>query len=222
MLLLGALPLAELALRAAGPGLGANPIETVTHVNGRWSLRLLLLTLAVTPARRLLGWSALAPLRRSAGLAAFFAACLHLLTFVALDHAFDFAALLEDIRDRRYVTAGLAGFVCLVPLALTSNRAAMRRLGRRWQTLHRLAYVAAACGVAHYLWLVKADLRAPLLYAGLLVALLAARRVPRRRRLSSPAPPGPPPPRSEAPPAPGASSAARAATGRSDPPRSGR
>jgi sulfoxide reductase heme-binding subunit YedZ len=179
---LGLLPCAVLVGRAATDGLGANPIETVTHVTGEWGLRLLLLSLAVTPARRLLGWSWAAPLRRTFGLLAFLYVFLHALTYVALDHFFDGQALLEDVLERRYVTVGFAGFCCMLPLALTSTRGMMKRLGRRWRPLHRLAYAAGVAGVVHYLWLVKADLLPPLVYAGVLALLLGARLWTRRPR----------------------------------------
>ncbi len=172
---LAALPAVVLATRAAANGLGANPIEEITHVTGAWSLRLLLLTLAVTPLRRWLGWAWLAPLRRTLGLAAFSWVCLHFLTWLVLDQALDLGAIVEDVLERRFVTAGFAGFLCLLPLAITSTRGWMKRLGRRWVKLHRLAYAAGVCGVVHYLWLVKADLLAPLLHGAILGALLAAR-----------------------------------------------
>jgi sulfoxide reductase heme-binding subunit YedZ len=171
-----ALPALDLALRALRRALGADPIETITHATGSAAIRFLLLCLAVTPLRRLLGWPALAPYRRTFGLAAFAYACLHLLTYVALDWGFDGRALLEDLAERPYVTAGMAAFACLVPLAATSTRAAVRRLGgRRWVRLHRLVYPAAAAAVLHHLWLVKADLREPLVHAALLGLVLAAR-----------------------------------------------
>ncbi|MDH3211412.1 MAG: sulfoxide reductase heme-binding subunit YedZ [Myxococcales bacterium] len=168
-------PVVALGARALTGGLGANPIEELEHTTGDWSLRFLLLTLAVTPARRLLGWRWIAPLRRTLGLVAFTYVTLHALTYVGLDQLFDAEALLEDLRKRRYVTAGFAGFLCLLPLAATSTARMMKRLGRRWVKLHRLAYVAAVCGVVHYLWLVKADLRAPLIYAAVLALLLGYR-----------------------------------------------
>jgi sulfoxide reductase heme-binding subunit YedZ len=170
-----AVPLAVLLARAATDGLGANPIEEVTHATGTWTLRFLLISLAITPARRWLGLAALAPLRRTFGLAAFGYASLHLLTYVVLDQGLAWSYLLEDVSERRFVTAGFASFLCLVPLALTSTRRAQRRLGRRWQRLHRLAYVAAVLGVVHYLWGVKADLLPPLAYGGALAVLLASR-----------------------------------------------
>jgi sulfoxide reductase heme-binding subunit YedZ len=172
---LALVPALSLAVRALAGRLGANPIETVTHVTGEWTLRLLLATLAVTPARRWLGWSALAPYRRTLGLLAFSYACLHFSTWLALDHFFDWPAIVDDVVERPYVTAGFAAFLCLVPLAITSTRAWVRRLGRRWLALHRLAYAAGALGVVHFLWLVKADLLEPLLYAAALLGLLALR-----------------------------------------------
>ena len=175
------LPLLGLIAGFLRDDLGANPIETITHVTGDWTLRFLLLCLAITPARRWLGLAVLAPLRRTLGLTAFVYACLHLLTYVGLDQFFDGSALLEDVLERRFVTAGFAAFLCLVPLAVTSTRRWQRRLGQRWVSLHRLAYAAAALGVVHYLWLTKADLRAPLLHAAILAALLLARAPIRRR-----------------------------------------
>jgi sulfoxide reductase heme-binding subunit YedZ len=169
------LPALSLVVRARAGRLGANPIETVTHVTGEWTLRLLLATLAVTPARRWLGWSALAPYRRTLGLLAFSYACLHFSTWLALDHFFDWPAIVDDVVERPYVTAGFAAFLCLVPLAITSTRGWVRRLGRRWLALHRLAYAAGALGVVHFLWLVKADLLEPLLYGAVLLGLLALR-----------------------------------------------
>ncbi len=156
-------------------GLGAEPIERVTHVTGGWTLRFLLISLAVTPFRRLFGWRWLAPLRRTFGLIAFSYACLHYATYIGLEHFFDWERILEDVLERRYVTAGFAALLCLVPLAATSTRAMMRRLGRRWKILHRLAYLAGVLGVVHFLWLVKADLLEPLLYAAVLALLLGVR-----------------------------------------------
>jgi sulfoxide reductase heme-binding subunit YedZ len=181
LIALAALPAGVLALRAARGTLGAEPVETLTHETGQWALRFLLLSLAITPARRLLRAPFLAPWRRSLGLAAFGYACLHLSVYLALDQVFDWSAVVEDVAERPYVTAGATAFLCLVPLAATSTRGAQRRLGgRRWRNLHRLAYAAAAAAVVHFLWLVKADLREPLLYAGVLAALLGARLLPGR------------------------------------------
>jgi sulfoxide reductase heme-binding subunit YedZ len=176
-----AVPLLLLVTRWLADDLGANPIEEITHQTGQWTMRLLLLSLAVTPARRRFGIAALAPLRRTFGLGAFGYASLHLLTYVGLDQGFGWRFLLEDVNEHRFVTAGFAAYLCLVPLALTSTRRAQRRLGRRWQTLHRLVYVAAALAVIHYVWLVKADLLPPLAYAAVLVILLASRLRGRKR-----------------------------------------
>ncbi len=171
----GTLPLVSLCAAALGDGLGANPVEYVTHVTGGWALRFLLASLAVTPLRRTFGWSWLAPLRRTLGLIAFAYACAHYLIYLGLEHFFDWRLIAEDVLKRRYVWAGFTAFCCLVPLAATSTRAMVRRLGRRWVALHRLVYAAAALAVIHFCWLVKAGLREPLLYAALLALLLGAR-----------------------------------------------
>jgi sulfoxide reductase heme-binding subunit YedZ len=172
---LSLLPLAGLALGAARGALGANPVETITHVTGEWALRLLLLTLAVTPLRQLAGWAFVAPWRRSLGLLAFGYASLHFATFLALDLGFDLSALGEEVVERPYVTLGFSALLLLTPLAVTSTRGWQRRLGRRWLSLHRLVYVAAVLAVLHFVWLVKVDLVEPLAYAALLVGLLALR-----------------------------------------------
>ena len=172
---IGLLPFLGLCVAAATARLGANPIEEITHTTGESTLRMLLLTLAVTPLRRSFGWSFLAPLRRTFGLLAFFYGTLHMLTYVALDQFFDWELLVEDVLERRYITAGALGFLCMLPLALTSTRGWMKRLGRRWLRLHRLAYVAALAGIVHYIWLVKADLVPPLAHAAVLAVLLGYR-----------------------------------------------
>lgn len=161
--------------------LSANPIEDITHRTGDWALRFLLITLAVTPLKRLSGKTWLLRLRRMLGLYAFFYALLHFLTYLWLDQQFLFAEILVDIGKRPYITVGFTAFILLIPLAATSNRYAMRRLGRRWQTLHRSIYVIAAFGVLHYLWLVKADSREPLVYGLILLALLGIRAWWQRR-----------------------------------------
>jgi len=169
-----AAPLAWLIVRAAGGEL-AEPVEDITHLTGEWALRLLLASLAVTPLRRIFGWRGLAPFRRTLGLLAFGYALLHFATYLALDLGFDFAALAEDVGERLYITAGFAAFLLLLPLAITSTRGWQRRLGRRWLKLHRVVYAAGALAVLHFIWLVKADLRDPLLYAALLAVLLGVR-----------------------------------------------
>lgn len=185
------MPLALLVWNAFTDGLGANPVESITFATGDWGLRFLLITLLVTPLRRATGWQALARIRRMLGLFAFFYICLHFLTYLVLDAFFDLHYILEDITKRTYITLGFTSFLLLVPLAITSTNAMVRRLGgRNWRRLHRLAYVAASGGVLHFLWLVKADLREPLIYLGILLLLLLA-RVPvvanRLARLRGPA-----------------------------------
>ena len=169
-------PVALLVAQAALGQLGANPIDKVTDVTGTWTLRFLLLTLAVTPLRRLTGWNAVAPYRRMLGLFAFFYGCLHLLTYVVLDQFFAFDEIVKDVAKRPFITAGATGLLLMIPLAITSTAGWMRRLGgRRWQQLHRLAYVVAVAGVVHYYWLVKADTSRPVRYGLVLAVLLAAR-----------------------------------------------
>ena len=161
--------------------LSANPIEDITHRTGDWALRFLLITLAVTPLKRLSGQVWLLRLRRMLGLYAFFYALLHFLTYLWLDQQFLFSEILVDIGKRPYITVGFTAFILLIPLAVTSNRYAMRRLGKRWQKLHKSVYVIAAFGVLHYLWLVKADSRDPVIYALVLIGLLGIRAWWQRR-----------------------------------------
>jgi methionine sulfoxide reductase heme-binding subunit len=171
-------PLANLAWRGFHAELGANPIEAITHSTGTCTLVFLLITLSVTPLRKLTRQYWLINLRRMFGLFAFFYGCLHLTTYVWLDKFFDVHEMLADIAKRRFITAGLAAFVLMIPLALTSTKGWIRRLGgKRWQALHRLIYLSAAAGVIHYIWLVKADLRSPLRYAFVLLVLLGYRLV---------------------------------------------
>jgi len=178
---LASIPLLALLLRFALEGFGANPIEDVTHVTGEWGLRCVLLSLAVTPARRFFGWRWAAPLRRTLGLVGFAYASLHLATWALLDLGLDGAAIIEDLTERPYVMAGMASFTILFALAITSTRSAMKRLGKRWNALHRLVYLAAILAVVHHFWLTKADLAAPLFHATWLAVLLAARLVWRFR-----------------------------------------
>jgi len=156
--------------------LGANPIETLTHITGEWGLRFLWASLAVTPLRRWLGWAALARYRRTFGLWAVTYAGLHFGIWIALDLGFE--GVIDDLVSRPFVTAGFTALACLIPLAITSTRGWQKRLGRRWVSLHRLAYVAGIAVSIHYLWLVKADLLAPALHAAVLALLLLARVVP--------------------------------------------
>lgn len=170
-------PLAALVFRAATGDLGVNPIETITLSTGRWTLRLLLVTLAVTPLRRLLQWNEVIRVRRMLGLFAFAYAVLHLSTYVVLDQFFDWRTIVEDVTKRPFIMAGAGAFLLLVPLAATSTTAAIRRLGRHWARLHMLIYPAAALGVLHFIWKVKSDYRSPTRYAIVLGLLLAFRMV---------------------------------------------
>ena len=166
-------------------GLGVNPVEDITHRTGDWTLRFVLVTLAVTPIRWLSGWNAVIRYRRMVGLFAFFYATLHFSTYVVFDHFFDIVSITEDVIERKYVTAGFLGFVLLVPLAVTSTQRWIRRLGKRWTALHRLIYVTAIAGVVHFLWLVKLETGEPLIYAAVLAVLFGARLI--RRYAAKPA-----------------------------------
>ena len=169
-------PLARLAWRAFHAQLGANPIEAITHGTGDWTLTFLLITLAVTPLRKVTHQYWLIKFRRMFGLFAFFYGCLHLMTYVWLDKFFDVHEMLKDIAKRRFITAGMTAFALMLPLALTSTQWSIRRLGgKRWQALHRLIYFSAAAGVIHYIWLVKADLKKPLEYGFVLGVLILFR-----------------------------------------------
>jgi len=169
-------PLAALAWKAYSGNLGANPIEVITHATGDWTIRFLLITLSVTPLRKLTRQPWLIRFRRMFGLFAFFYGVLHFLTYIWLDKFFNFHEMLADIAKRRFITVGFTGFLLLIPLALTSTAGWIRRLGgKRWQMLHRLIYFSAIAGVIHYLWLVKADIRKPLQYAAILALLLGYR-----------------------------------------------
>lgn len=174
------LPLVNLVWDAFTGGLQAEPVKDITHRTGWWALTLLLTTLAVTPLRKLTGWNKLIQYRRTLGLFAFFYACLHVLIYFGLDQVFSLAYIGEDIIERPYITVGFTAWVLLIPLAVTSTKGWIRRLGKRWQLLHRLIYPAAILGVLHFYWLVKADTREPLIFAGILAGLLAVRLISRR------------------------------------------
>ena len=172
------LPLARLVAGFFLERLGANPIELITRSTGTWTLTFVLITLAVTPLRRITGWHWLLRLRRMLGLFAFFYACLHFTTYIWFDQFFDWPAIWKDILKRKFIWIGFTAFVLLIPLALTSTNLAVRKLGApAWQRLHRLVYVIAICGVIHYWWLVKKDLTQPMIYAGVLAFLLGFRIV---------------------------------------------
>lgn len=169
------LPLAWLVLQAVTDRLSANPIEDITAATGTWTLRLLLITLAMTPLRRFTGWQWPVRLRRMLGLFAFFYASLHLMTYLWFDQFFLWSEILADILERPFITLGMTAYALLLPLALTSNRASQRWLRRNWKRLHRLVYPIALLGVLHYYWLVKADVREPLLYGAIWLGLMGLR-----------------------------------------------
>jgi len=171
------IPVARLGLGAYEGNLGANPLEVITHTTGDWTIRFLLITLAVTPLRQLAKQYWLIQFRRMLGLFAFFYGTLHLTTYLWFDKFFVWNEILHDVAKRKFITVGFLAFVLMVPLAITSTKGMIRRLGRRWAQLHRLIYASATAGVIHYLCLVKADHRRPLLYGAILAALLAYRVV---------------------------------------------
>lgn len=183
------LPLLNLGWLAFSGHLGGNPVRFITLYTGEWALRFLLIALAVTPASRLSGWSRLMALRRMLGLYAFFYASLHMLSFVGLDLFFDFSALWREVLKRKYITVGMLAFVLLIPLAITSTNKMVKRLGAaRWKKLHKLVYVIGPLAVLHFYWMKssKAYTAEPLVYAGILAALLGYRVLARlRQKLSS-------------------------------------
>lgn len=169
-------PIAAVLWRALHNDLTANPIEFITHATGDWTLRFLIITLAVTPLRKLLRLPQLIRFRRMLGLFAFFYGCLHFTTYIWLDKFFDMREIWKDVHIRRFITVGFTAFLLMIPLAITSTTGWIRRLGgRRWQWLHRAIYLSAVCGVIHYYWLVKSDTRKPLQYAWMVGLLLAWR-----------------------------------------------
>lgn len=155
--------------------LGANPFEALTRESGAWTLRFLLVTLFMTPLRNILHQSWPLQLRRMLGLYTFFYACLHLMTYLWFDQFFDWQEITKDILKRPFITVGITAWLLLLPLAVTSTNGMMRRLGRNWKRLHRSVYLIAVLGVLHFIWLVKADLREPLIYAAILTVLLGYR-----------------------------------------------
>jgi methionine sulfoxide reductase heme-binding subunit len=184
-------PLAALVDRALHGRLGANPVEFIQHFTGDWTLRFLILTLSITPLRRLLNRPELIRFRRMLGLFAFFYVCLHFLTYIGPDQSFNLGAMWKDVAKRPFITVGFLGFVLLIPLALTSTAGWIRRLGgKRWQMLHRAIYVSAICGVIHYYWLVKSDIRKPVYYGVVVGILLLGRAIVWIRKKGQLAPSG--------------------------------
>jgi sulfoxide reductase heme-binding subunit YedZ len=174
--LLCLVPLGMLILQAVQGKLTANPIEFITHTTGDWTLRFLVITLAITPLRKILRLPQLIRFRRMLGLFAFFYACLHFSTWIGLDKFFDWAEMWKDVQKRRFITVGFTGFLLMIPLAITSTTGWIRRLGgKRWQMLHRAIYLSAIGGVIHYYWLVKSDVRKPVMYGAMVGVLLAWR-----------------------------------------------
>lgn len=190
LFLLALLPFLRLVFFIVMDRLGANPVEFITRDTGSWALYLLCVTLAVTPLRRLTGWNALLRQRRMLGLFAFFYACLHFIAFLWFEHFFDVAEMWRDVLERPFIAVGFAAFLLLVPLAATSNRVAIRRLGKRWQPLHRVIYLIAALGILHFWWMRagKQDFADPLLWGAVVAGLLGLRMYwywaqPRSKRL---------------------------------------
>ena len=189
VLVAGCLPAALLAVAVwrDPASLGANPAERILHETGDWCLQFLLITLAVTPLRRVSGWNWPIRFRRMLGLFAFAYGVLHLAAYTAFDQYFDMSAILKDIYKRPFITVGFAALVLMTPLAITSTKGWIRRLGgERWNRLHKATYAVAVLGVVHYWWLVKRDITWPAIYAGILAVLLGYRLL-RRRRTRSPA-----------------------------------
>lgn len=173
---LSLLPFVLLAYQWHADQLSANPIDDVTDTTGTWTLRFLMITLAITPLRKVTGWNWLLQFRRMVGLFAFFSVCLHFLTYVYLDQIFLWEEIFADVQKRPFITVGFTSFVLMIPLAISSNNRMTKWMGgKRWQRLHRLVYVIALGGVVHYLWLVKADTQRPLTYGAILVILLGTR-----------------------------------------------
>ena len=189
------MPLGRLAWKAFNSALGANPIQVITWSTGTWTLVFLMVTLSITPVRRLTKQYWLIQYRRMLGLFAFFYGCLHFTTYIWLDQFFDLHSIGKDIVKRPFITVGFTAFVLMIPLALTSTKASIRRLGKRWITLHRLIYATAILGVIHYYWLVKKDIRKPVIYAAILGTLFLYRilvwmieRVPAQTPAEKPSP----------------------------------
>jgi sulfoxide reductase heme-binding subunit YedZ len=182
--LIGLTPAAWLSWRAFNDSLGANPIEELLHRLGGAALILLITTLAVTPLRRITGWNILIKVRRPLGLFGFFYLTLHFSTYAVLDQTLDWEFILEDLTERRYIVVGFTAWVLLIPLAITSTKGWIRRLGKKWQKLHRLAYVATSLGVLHFFWQVKVDTYWPLVATTVLAILFLLRLQPPKAKVT--------------------------------------
>ena len=168
-------PLTILVFNGLTHNLTAEPIKKITHFTGDWTLYFLLITLTITPLRRLSGWNQLLSFRRMLGLYAFFYGSLHFLTYFVLDQFFDWGEIYRDIVKRPYITLGFSGFMLLVPLAITSTNNMKKRLGKNWKRFHSIVYVIGTLGILHFLWLVKADTREPIMFGIILICLLLLR-----------------------------------------------
>ena len=168
-------PLAWLLIRTLTGRLGINPVEDLELTTGIWALRFLVITLAVTPVRRITGWNRVIQYRRMFGLFTFFYVCVHFAIYIGIDQFFAFGSILKDVAKRPFITMGFTAFVLMIPLALTSTKGWIRRLGRRWQVLHRLIYISAVCAAIHYLWKVKVMIGSPVYYAMVIGLLLGFR-----------------------------------------------
>jgi len=169
------LPMVWIIWNALWGDLGANPVETVTHQTGDWTLRLLLITLSISPLKRLSGIAGFVRFRRMSGLFVYFYACCHFLVWFVADHSLNLSFMLDDIIERPFITVGFLAFVLLSPLALTSNKWSMRKLGKKWKNLHQLVYIIITLAIVHFLWLVKADYLEPMIYALIAIVLLLLR-----------------------------------------------
>ena len=183
------LPFAWIVWRILTGNLGASPYEEIEKETGRWTLRILGAMLAITPLRRIFGWNSLIRYRRMLGLFVFFYATIHLIAYLWLDMQFDASDIIEDIVEHKYITIGMFAWLTLIPLAFTSTKGWIRRLGRRWGKLHRLVYVTAIAGTIHYLWAVKKDTFLPLVYLGICILLLGYRLIVWIRSRRDPAAP---------------------------------
>ena len=179
--LLCLVPFSALLWAAFNDGLGANPVEKLTHETGDWTLRLLLITLSISPLRQWTGQAAFVRFRRILGLYTFFYGCCHFSIWFIADHSLDLAGMIEDIVERPYITLGFSALMLMLPLAITSNQAMIRRLGKKWKTLHQLVYLIISLGILHFVWLVKADYLEPTIYAIIALILLAHRVGPIKR-----------------------------------------
>ena len=175
------LPFGALCWAIFNDGLGANPVEKLTHETGQWTLRFLLITLSLTPLRQWTGLAAVIRYRRMVGLYTFFYLCCHFLVWFVADQSLSFPTMIEDVVKRPYITLGFSAFLLMIPLAATSNRSMLLRLGRKWKTLHQLVYLILLLGVLHYIWLTRADYLEPGIYAIIAIILLLHRVAPMRR-----------------------------------------